>query len=120
MKKLLYSPGYGAGWSTWNDGRVDRYMTTYQPIIDFIEAGGSFSRDEVNYDTSNGGLSTEKMHPLLVELVRECAERFGVEYICVLGAHNLEVLTVSDNTQVRFEEYDGNESYCIADQVEWF
>ena len=95
-RKILYSPGWGAGWTTWNhDPRVKEYMLTYQPLIEFLEAGGKIDR---NGDD----------HPLLVQLQKECLERFGVDYVCTLGARDLEVKEVSG--RVRIEEYDGSES----------
>ena len=99
MRKILYSPGFGAGWTTWNDGEVAKYMLEYAPIIEFLEAGGSFSDKETR---------DESMHPLLSRLQRECKERFGADYVCVLGADDLAVATVGG--RVRIHEYDGSES----------
>ena len=99
MRKILYSPGWGAGWSTWNSGEVGKYMLTYQPIIDFLESGGKFT----------DGHAHGESHPILDQLVKECAERFGDAYVCLLGADDLKVATV--NGRVRIHEYDGNESY---------
>ena len=90
-RKILYSPGYGAGWTTWNyNDDVRRYMLTYQPIIDVLERGESVSE------------------ALLEQLQRECKEKFGEEYVCVLGADDLKVKTVQG--RVRIHEYDGSES----------
>lgn len=38
-KKILYSPGYGAGWTTWHSGTKEekQFMFEYQPFIDAIE-----------------------------------------------------------------------------------
>jgi len=94
VRKILYSPGFGAGWTTWNSGAVARYMLDYKPIIEFLEAGGRFS---------------EKCeHPLLDQLQAECKEKFGEGYVCVLGADDLRVKEVSG--PVRIHEYDGSES----------
>lgn len=91
MRKILYSPGFGAGWSTWNSGEVAKYMLTYQPIIDALERGEKMSEE----------------HPAVKQLVAECKEKFGVDYVCVLGADDLRVREVSG--RVRITEYDGNE-----------
>jgi hypothetical protein len=99
MRKILYSPGYGAGWSTWNSGEVARFMLVYQPIIDFIEGGNSFTNDDTDEKT---------IHPLLKQLQDECREKFGKEYVCMLGADDLEIFTT--NKRVRISEYDGFES----------
>lgn len=100
MRKILYSPGYGAGWSSWNSGEVAKYMLTYQPIIDFLENGGEFPDD---YSI------VENKHPLLQQLQKECMEKFNEDYVCVLGARDLKVAEVKG--LVRIEEYDGSESY---------
>lgn len=99
MRKILYSPGWGAGWSTWNSGEVGKYMLTYQPIIDFLEAGGKFTEAHAHGEP----------HPILDQLQKECAERFGESYVCLLGADDLKVATVKG--RVRIHEYDGSESY---------
>lgn len=38
-RKILYSPGYGAGWTTWcHDGQEHkRFMLEFQPLIDAVE-----------------------------------------------------------------------------------
>lgn len=103
MSKILYSPGYGAGWSSWNSGETGRFMLTYAPIVDFIEAGGEFT-------------STD--HPLLVALAAECLARFGTDYVCLLGATDLRVW--SGEGRVRVEEYDGSESVVTEGEQDWY
>jgi hypothetical protein len=92
MRKILYSPRYGAGWTTWNGGEAAKYMLTYQPIIDALERGEKLDKDS----------------PVVLQLEQECLDKFGQD-ICVLGADKLQVATVSG--RVRIHEYDGNESY---------
>jgi hypothetical protein len=93
MRKILYSPGYGAGWTSWNTGEVAKLMIDYQPIIDALEGGDMMS----------------DRHPAVIQLKQECSEKFGESYVCFLGAENLKVATVSG--KVRINEYDGSESY---------
>lgn len=114
MKKILYSPGYGAGWSTWNGEPVAHFMATYEPIIDFIEAGNTFREDEV------GGYRNTEIHPLLQQLIDECREKFNVDYVCVLGARDLQVETVEDNTAIKIDEYDGYESLMYREDQTWY
>lgn len=108
-RKILYSPGYGAGWTTWNDGNVANYMLTYQPIIDFLEAGNHFSDADMRTSGARGDAAYLPLHPLLRQLREECKEKFDKDYVCVLGADGLRVVTVSG--RVRLHEYDGSESY---------
>ena len=112
MAKILYSPGYGAGWSTWNSGtpEFNKWLLTYQPIIDALERGEKLVPDNMRYeivDHATGSLR-EEMHPALRQLVREAVEKFGEEHVCVLGADDLEVTEVDG--PFRVEECDGNES----------
>ncbi len=98
-RKILYSPGHGAGWSSWNSGESAKYMATYLPIIEHIEAGKP--------------VTTE----LLEQLQRECAEKFGDEYVCVLGADQLKVWTGVG--PVKIDEYDGSESVTTPADIDW-
>lgn len=108
-RKILYSTGYGAGWSTWNSGEVAKFVLEYQPIIDFIEGGGSFSALS---------LIREPEHPLLDQLKAECRAQFGKDtYVCVLGADGLQVAVVDGPVLVT--EYDGFESFDTPDSIEW-
>ena len=40
VRKILYSPHFGAGWTTWFSGSIEakRFMLEYQPFIDSVEA----------------------------------------------------------------------------------
>jgi hypothetical protein len=111
-RKILYSPGWGAGWSSWNEGEVAKFMLEYQPIIEFLEGGGSFKYKEC------GGPSRgdDAMHPILKQMCAEIKEKFGKDYVCCLGADDLEVAYVEG--LVRIKEYDGNESYVVQGQDE--
>lgn len=42
MRKILYSPGYGAGWSTWggNTTAQKKFMLEYKPFIEALEREG--------------------------------------------------------------------------------
>lgn len=113
MRKILYSPGFSAGWSSWNSGDAGKFMLTYQPIIDYLEAGNTFTYEDANGDSIEGG----PKHPLLIQLQKECNEKFGNEYVCVLGASDLEVATVDG--LYRITEYDGNENIEFTTNVRW-
>lgn len=108
MRKILYSPDYGAGWTTWNSGDVARYMLDYAPIVEFLEAGGKFER--------NNGMGDEPEHPLLEQLKRECKEKFGEDYVCTIGARDLRVMSVDG--RVKIDEYDGFESVVEEDSFD--
>lgn len=91
IRKILYHPCYGSGWSSWSDGPTAKYMLEYSPIIEAIERG-------------------EKMHdehPLVLQLEKECIEKFGVVGISKYGANGLKVREVYG--LVRIKDRDGFE-----------
>jgi len=91
----LYSPGYGAGWSTWNSVSKEsaQYLLEYKPLIDFIESGKSLDGKEVK--------------PIVKKLEKEFEEKFGRE-LYTGGLENLKVVEVEGRILIR--EYDGYES----------
>lgn len=102
MRKILYSPGYGAGWTTGNDAPLAKFLLEYQPIIAFIEEGNKFS-----YQDGDD-------HPLLQQLRSDAQAKFGEDvYLYFGGAHDLVVANIPDGEQVLIEEYDGAESYRL-------
>jgi hypothetical protein len=73
MLRVLYSPGYGAGWSTWNDATYRPSLTTHRDIVQCVLDGDRCKAAEV----------AEK-------LVRDVVGDRDL-YVCVLGADDLEV-----------------------------
>lgn len=98
-RKILYSPGYGAGWTTWNDGKVAKYMLTHEATIKAVESGKGLAK-------------------ALEQLKQECKDKFNKDYVCVLGARDLRVLTVYG--RVKIDDCEGNESVTEqGDFSEW-
>lgn len=109
-RKILISPGYGAGWTTWTNlsREAKLFMLEYKPIIDFLEAGGDAYELQVGRQYDNDGAPTDG-HPLLMKFVQDFRERFPEEDVPYLGgADQLIVETVGG--PVRLKEYDGFES----------
>jgi hypothetical protein len=100
-RKLLYSPGFGAGWSTWQSDIPQEFACTYQPIIDALERGERLS----------------ETHPAIQQYEAECKEKFGISYVCVLGAEDLVIAEVEG--PCRIEVYDGAES-IVTCYEDWF
>ena len=88
---VLVSPGFGAGFSTWNkpEMAVD---------FDLVEAflSGNMSRFEY----------------IVVE-------KYG-ENMYLGGMENLTVEWVDEGKKFRIEEYDGSESLEVFNEVDWF
>lgn len=82
---VLISPGYGAGWSTWNSGED---ILLYHPkLVEMVESGNA------NKITS----TWMKKH-------------LGLKDIYCGGAADLEIRWIPEGTSFTVEEYDGAES----------
>ena len=87
---ILYSPGFGAGWSTWN---ADADCLFDPETVDWVLNGKL-------YPTPNWG------------------EKFG-EFFYAGGAYDLEVAWLTVGTMFRINEYDGSESIEISADIDW-
>ena len=88
---VLYSPGFGAGWSTWNKG---------VPEIVFDPAVVAF---------------VENKH--WAELQTYVTLKYPGLYIG--GMKDLAVAWLPEGTEFRIGEYDGAESIEIKDNTDW-
>lgn len=130
MRKILYSPGFGAGWSTWADDRMKKWMCEYTPLIEAIEAGEEVWDEQLNYnyhdllylDENYKEINPEAesfFHPAMWKFILDSQDKWGtVPYLG--GARDLEVYTCSDDTLVRISEYDGSESVQSNYNEEYF
>ena len=97
--KVLISPGYGAGWSTWND-----------PLMAF---------DKRLIKAFERGISQEDMEKLCVE----CGYGDGIfegSKPFMGGFHNLMVVEVPSGTIFQIREYDGNEYIETFEGDDWY
>ncbi len=93
--KVLISPGYGAGWSTWNNPA----LATDSRIIDAFEKG----------------ISEEEMKELCIRL--GLTDEFGDVYMGGFG--DLMVVDVPAGELFQIQEYDGYESIELFDSSDW-
>lgn len=104
MTKILISPGFGAGWSTWHyTGNTDEkvFMLTYPPFIEACEAGQPIT-DE-----------------LTEQFMADFVARFGDEDTPYTGG--LRDLTVVEvDSPFIVTEYDGSENIQTRDNTGWF
>lgn len=103
-RKVLYSPGYGAGWSTWNDDKMKHDFLFDADLIEAVEYG-EWLGDEKTVDS-----------PIYL-FEQKMKEKYDTEYVCLLGARDLCVTTVSGPFIV--EDYDGNESILQRSATDW-
>ena len=88
---VLVSPGYGAGFSTWNKPEM---------AVDFDLVEAFLSGDMNRF---------------------ECivVEKYG-ENMYLGGMENLMVVWVDEGNKFRVDEYDGNERVEILEGADWF
>lgn len=92
---ILYSPGYGTGWSTANR---NTHSLLYDPeTVVWVESG---KRNVCAY-------------------MRRMKDRFPFAVISENAIKNLEVAWLPVGTEFRIEEYDGHETIVRRDQVQW-
>jgi len=82
---VLYSPGFGAGWSTWNDDKYREFLLHDEKLVELVEFN---QQDKIE------------------EYVKSV---FPGKYVCVLGADQLRVEWVYPGTQFIITDYDGSE-----------
>ena len=93
---VLVSPGYGAGWSTW-ETKLSQDILLFSPlIVEMVEAG---RQKEITEGWIN--------------------EKFGVEDVYPGGAYQLEIEWVEVGTKFTIREYDGSEWLEELDIESW-
>jgi hypothetical protein len=88
---VVISPGYGAGWYTWNKEHLE--MIFDPMVVDLIE------KDDL-----------EKLRSYAIL-------RWPEAYIG--GLEDLKVYWLPEGTEFRIHEYDGNESIEIKEELDW-
>lgn len=94
---VLYSPGFGAGWSTWcyNSALIETLL--FHPLI--VEKVESGHENEI---------TTEWL-----------VEQFGKEFedVCCRGVDQLEIEWLPEGTAFRVDEYDGFETVITNEHL---
>jgi len=117
---VLFSPGWGAGWSTWAD---DKYNEEHvrkmlfdpvlaQCIVEYTSRIRVLSGGRKSFPGSDAIYAA-----MQAELERIAEERYPDEYHG--GLESLQIAWLKRGTQFRIDEYDGNESIDICEQVDW-
>jgi hypothetical protein len=91
---VLYSPGFGAGWSTWNTPLSELLFDSV--IVDFV---------------------LNKPENWLQGIDAYCELVYPGAYTG--GASDLEVMWIPAGSQFLVEEYDGSESVVLKDEMKW-
>lgn len=116
MRKILYSPGFGAGWTSWFHGSKEakKFMLEYKPFIEFLENGGKFIGDK----EALLGESYDQI-PVVRKFIEEFQHKFPEEEAPFFsGLEDLAICKVPDNCLVSIHEYDGSESVRTKESIE--
>ncbi len=108
MKQVLYSPGYGAGWSSWAHSGAEQFSAEYLPIIQFLNEGGQF----IETKRGNGAVPEEYEEPgasVLKKFLEDLRAHTNNSefYFFFGGASQLRVGTVRNEYVIT--ERDGHE-----------
>ena len=95
---VLYSPGYGAGWSTWchEDDSVRLAMTFDPQIADIVDQGRADWQERA-----------------------EAIAQIKYPDAYLGGLKDLRVKWLPTGTQFRVTEYDGNEDIEVNTEIDW-
>jgi len=89
---VAISSGFGAGWTTWNNG-----ISPFEPkVIEMIRSG---RQAEINEEW--------------------CERELGLKDICCGGAEDLEIEWVPIGVKFSINEYDGSEFLYRDDELEY-
>ena len=91
---VLLSPGFGAGWYTWNLCHPE--LLFLPRVVEMV----------LNQDSS-------------YDIKAYVQSIYGEDEIYVGGVHDLVVEWVPQGSQFRIEEYDGSESLKLKDSEDW-
>lgn len=92
---VLYSPGFGAGWSTWTHGDEDLFQRVlFDPeTVAWVEAGKPVERPD--FENKFGDLFYDG------------------------GADDLTIRWIPVGQRFRIHEYDGSESVVLDHEDDW-
>lgn len=101
---VLYSPGFGAGWTSWNTSlprEARELMLRHTGLIEALQAGEELTEE----------------HPAVKEFLADMAELYD-GYICLAAVDQLSVYPTE--SRVRIDEYDGSERVVLSGNDEYF
>ena len=95
MVAVIYSPGFGAGWYSWN---TDYPEILYDPVVvEWIEAGKPRDHRQTELE-----LYLESTYP-----------------DAYTSIDDLEIEWLEEDTLFKINEYDGSESIVTLENVKW-
>ena len=100
MVAVLYSPGYGAGWITWNRGH--NYLLFHPDLVEAVERMND--------------AETKEEEEIIQQEIEKIAHRLCIKYrgedddVYTGGAEGLTIEWISEGYAFEVKEYDGYES----------
>jgi hypothetical protein len=94
---VLYSPGYGAGWSTWWEDELAEFVTYDRRLVELAERAAS----------------DQEVKDLLSSLLGPDV------HIYTGGWDQIDIAWIPEGTNFRINEYDGYESIELAAEIGW-
>lgn len=102
LTAVIYSPGYGAGWSSWAE-HAERSLLLFDPhIVDLI-----LERDAGLIDLATFSQRVEQIWQLK-------------GYQSYLNNQQLEIAWVPTGSKFRIHEYDGSETVVLHYEDDWY
>ena len=94
---VLFSPGYGSGWSTWNDHPAILFDPA---VVEYVQADGKMmDRDD---------------------MIKYLEDTYPGIYLGS-GFDDLEIAWIPQGTRFKITEYDGYESVQVEHEIEtWY
>jgi len=93
---VLYSPGFGAGWYTWNQSCPE---CVFDPdVVELVRNGASAAE---------------------IETFARSKWAQGEDYFFPGGADNLQIEWIREGTRFWIDEYDGSERVVTEHDQEW-
>jgi len=93
---VIYSPGFGGGWSTWN-----------------------WSHPDCVFDRDIAELVLDRADPREIERVAQAKWGQNDNYFFSGAAEELRVMWLEEGTRFEIREYDGNETVVTKHDIEW-
>jgi hypothetical protein len=106
MVKFLYSPGFGAGWASWDDnedGEGDGFLLFDKGLIELVEV-------YISCESAQNKVAIEVY-----------LDSKGFVDFYLGGLRDVVVGQVPVGTEIKITEYDGSESYMTRKQdIGWY
>lgn len=106
---VLYSPGYGAGWSTWSSDPVEREKLMFDPSIVYMVEQMHDVPEELDWQTH------------VNQWMSNISEYMEANYPHFYdgGAEDLCIAWLPEGTEFRIDEYDGSETLELKQKMPW-